>query len=468
MKKILFSFLILAMAVPMLVADTARGEGSCAEGRIEPVISGEVVDGGVTLSWDAIEHDGLKWFKVIISKYNTHPRYGDDGYLMYIIDEEATSYMINNLTPYRNGDFGEFLTTGDEYHFAVTAVYECSDGGTKKETSSPVTLTFPGGVDNPVSDYAEPNVSVTSDEDGVRVSWDAINDDRLQAFKIVASNNNQNPIYGQDGYLMYIIDEDSTSHLINNAHFYKNGDIGGKFKPGEDYYFTVTAIYTYKKLTGNAESTVYNGPAQPTASLEPELIEIDNKATLLKNDKMGEIFQELNQLRNTVKEQANQIKYLGSLVSDLSGLLEEAKQALNDFITYGVDENTQQLGEGERAAVIHSYKSAFNKLPETESELSDAIRIANGRWPSMTSQSAENKGKQSFKTIYKRDADMDHPNDNAAVTVMSYGLRQKATNRNLDSERTGIQIFKDIYGHTPSNTDEWNIMQAITYSGATR
>lgn len=463
----LFSFLALALMLPFVPVQTAQGEGSCAADRIEPVITGEVVDGGVNLAWEAIDHDGLKWFKIIISKYNTHPRYGDDGYLMYIIDKDATSYMVNNLKPYKNGDFGEYLTEGEEYHFAVTAVYECSDGGTKKETSNPVTLTFPGGVDNP-SDYPEPMVSVTSDENGVRVAWDAIDDDRLQGFKVVASNNNPNPQYGQDGYLMYIIDEDSTWHLVNNAHFYKNGDIDDKFKPGEDYYFTVAAIYTYKKVTGNAQEATYNGPAQPEATLEPELIEYDNKATLLKHDKMGEIFQELNELRNTVKEQANEIKYLHSLVADLGDLLEEAKQALNNFITYGVDENTQQLGEGERAAVIHSYKSAFDKLPETEDELADAVRIANGRWPSLTSQSAEDKAKQSFRTIYQRDPDMDNPNDNAAVTVMAYGLRQKATNRNLDSERTGIQIFKDIFGHTPATTDEWNIMQAITYSGATR
>jgi hypothetical protein len=63
---------------------------------------------------------------------------------------------------------------------------------------------------------------------------------------------------------------------------------------------------------------------------------------------------------------------------------------------------------------------------------------------------------------------MDNPNDNAAVTVMSYGLRQRAENRNLDSERNGIKIFSGIYKHTPSTTDEWNIMQAITYSGASR
>jgi len=63
---------------------------------------------------------------------------------------------------------------------------------------------------------------------------------------------------------------------------------------------------------------------------------------------------------------------------------------------------------------------------------------------------------------------MNNANDNAAVTVMAYGLRQKAENRNLNSEKSGIQTFKGIYGHTPQTTEEWNIMQAITYSGSSR
>jgi len=51
---------------------------------------------------------------------------------------------------------------------------------------------------------------------------------------------------------------------------------------------------------------------------------------------------------------------------------------------------------------------------------------------------------------------------------MAYGLRQKAENRNLNSEKAGIKIFKNIFGVVPKTTEDWNAMQAITYSGATR
>ena len=199
-----------------------------------------------------------------------------------------------------------------------------------------------------------------------------------------------------------------------------------------------------------------------------QITKINNKAKLLKQDKLSDILTELKQLRNRVKEQEAKIKYLNKLTTGLQKVTEAMKDRINNFITYGVDDNTKRLGAGERAAVMNSYKSAFDKLPDTEEELADAIKIANGRWPSQTSKRAETAAKSQFSRIYKRGASMDNPNDNAAVTLMAYGLRQSAENRNLDSERNGIKIFDGIYGHTPDTTEEWNIMQAITYSGAKR
>lgn len=149
-------------------------------------------------------------------------------------------------------------------------------------------------------------------------------------------------------------------------------------------------------------------------------------------------------------------------------LTSNMQSAIKTFITYGVDENTKKLGEGERAAVINSYEAAFDKLPQTEAELIDVIKIANGRFPSITSNDAEQQAKKQFYKIYNRVADMNNANDAAAIKVMAYGLRQKAQNRNLNSEKTGIKTFKAIFGNYPKTTEEWNTMQAITYSGATK
>jgi len=96
------------------------------------------------------------------------------------------------------------------------------------------------------------------------------------------------------------------------------------------------------------------------------------------------------------------------------------------------------------------------------------VKIANGQWPSKTSAVAEKKAAEKFQEIYKKIPDMNNQHDEAAITVMAYGLRQKAENRNLDSEKQGIATFRSLYKKLPTTTDDWNIVQSISYSGATR
>lgn len=171
--------------------------------------------------------------------------------------------------------------------------------------------------------------------------------------------------------------------------------------------------------------------------------------------------------RDAVKEKNAEKKYIASLIKGLKSVtLDDAqKTALNDFITYGTD-TTKILGEGERAGVISSYKSAFGKLPKTETEWQDALKIASGRWPSERVTAAETTAKTSFKKIYARTANMDKTNDNAAVTVMAYGLRPSA--RNLNSERAAILAFKHFIKRAPAEAADWDIVRAIAYSGAKR
>ena len=169
--------------------------------------------------------------------------------------------------------------------------------------------------------------------------------------------------------------------------------------------------------------------------------------------------------RDLAKEADGANKYTQPLTKGISGLTAENKNAITNFIVYGTN-STQILGAGERAGVVNSYKSAFGKLPATQSEWEDVIKIANGRWPSETNPTAEEKAKIEFRKVYKKDPDMNNPNDNAAVTVIAYGLRP--SDRNLDSEKAGIKTFKHIYGYNPISAIDWDIVRAIAYSGATR
>ncbi|MDP2708512.1 MAG: CARDB domain-containing protein, partial [bacterium] len=140
------------------------------------------------------------------------------------------------------------------------------------------------------------------------------------------------------------------------------------------------------------------GQSSPDTSIS----DMNDAAKNIIDDKYDTILTELKQLRDTVKEQQTEIKYLKSMTADLRNISDQIKSAINDFITYGVDANTVKLGAGERAAVINSYKAAFAKLPETEAELTDVIKIANGRFPSLTSDLSEKLAKEQFIKIYKR------------------------------------------------------------------
>jgi hypothetical protein len=207
--------------------------------------------------------------------------------------------------------------------------------------------------------------------------------------------------------------------------------------------------------------------AQATAAA-PSVTQINNNASQLYNGGMDSLLAQINQLRNTIAEQASQIKYLASLIKGVPQIPQATLDAINNFITYGVDQNTVKLGAGQRAAVVNSFKSAFDRLPTTQTDITDVVKIANGRWPGQTSPTAIADAKVDFKKVYLRDADMNNANDNAAITIMAYGLQQQAQNRNLNSERAGIKTFKYVYGRLPSSAQDWNVVMAITYSGATR
>jgi len=199
-----------------------------------------------------------------------------------------------------------------------------------------------------------------------------------------------------------------------------------------------------------------------------ELADIERKAELLAKKEVTLLLKELKVLRNTVKEQENRIKYLEKLDRDFDKLKAGIRDALNNFVTYGTDKNTQKLGEGQRAAVLHSYKRAFKALPQDEKDIEDVIKIANGRWPGKRNLTAEKTAKDQFVKVYKRVPNMNDARDNAAVTIITYGLQPKASDRNLASEKAAIKSYRAIYQADPKDGEDWDIVRAITYSGAAR
>ena len=201
------------------------------------------------------------------------------------------------------------------------------------------------------------------------------------------------------------------------------------------------------------------------SAAQAQLNQILIDATAVYSENIENILANASSGRDAKKEKNTLDKYIKELTKAIKNLTATDNNRLNFFITYGTV-GTKILGAGERAGVLNSYKAAFGKLPKTETEWQDAIKIAGGRWPSERNAAAETKAKASFKKIYGREANMDNQNDNAAVTVMAYGLRP--ANRNLNSEKAAILAFKYFLKRTPTTAVDWDIVRAIAYSGAKR
>lgn len=154
------------------------------------------------------------------------------------------------------------------------------------------------------------------------------------------------------------------------------------------------------------------------------------------------------------------------IVKSPHDLGEKDKKAISYFIDAGTP-TTIVLGSGERAGVLNSYLSVFDKLPRNVLEWQDIIKIANGRWPDERSEQREKLASENyFSAIYHREPNMENTNDNAAITVIAYGLRP--AQRNMESESKAIDIYRAIFQKNPVEASDWDLVRAIAYSGAVR
>lgn len=218
------------------------------------------------------------------------------------------------------------------------------------------------------------------------------------------------------------------------------------------------------KANSNANITKENATTS-TTPINSSVSEMLIEASIIAHNESNNYVKIFNTKRNTDNESITNSKYISILSNKSNALTNIVRTSMKNFITYGTF-TTQKLGAGERAGVINSYKSAFTKLPETQSDWEDIIKISNGRWPTQRSTISESKAKEQFEIIYKRAADRSNPHDDAAITVMAYGLRPG--NRNLNSEKNAINSFKHIYKYHPTSAIDWDIVRAIAYSGAKR
>ena len=199
--------------------------------------------------------------------------------------------------------------------------------------------------------------------------------------------------------------------------------------------------------------------------LDENIVKVKADAEVIAMQTIGGIIANVLGTRDLEAETSFEKSVVNKIVATVESVSTELKERLVAFVTYGTP-TTLSLGAGERGGVVNSFKEAFGKLPESQADWEDVVKIGNGRWPGQTNPDKETAAEKDFKTIYKRSADRANPNDDAAVVVMSYGLRPR--DRNLDSERAAIKSFRAIFGDSPSTATDWDTVRAIAYSGATR
>lgn len=202
--------------------------------------------------------------------------------------------------------------------------------------------------------------------------------------------------------------------------------------------------------------------AEPTASrVEPTLSNMTADAQLTVTADRSAITQAVGEAVNTGAEST----WSSTVTSVLGTVPSNLMSSILYFVVYGTP-TTEFLGAGERLGVVNSYRVAYSRLPSTVAHWNDIIKIGNGRWPGEFVTAAETAAKSRFRTIYLRTANMSNAKDNAAVTIMAYGLRPKP--RNLNSERAAISIFKGIFKKNPASATDWDAVRAVGYSGAVR
>lgn len=102
-------------------------------------VTGKVSDGKIILNWTPVaSSEGFHYYKVVISKNVSNPKYPQDGYLFYYSDVNKTSCVIDNSSAYNGGDIGKYLVPGQKYYFSITAVYK-----DRKIFGNSVQLTYP-------------------------------------------------------------------------------------------------------------------------------------------------------------------------------------------------------------------------------------------------------------------------------------------------------------------------------------
>jgi len=223
---------------------------------------------GWNLNWTiSPANKNLNYYKVVISKTDSTPKYPDNGYLQAISDRTQTQCSADNSGVYNGGDFGGYLTPGQKYYVSITYVFNDDT----KQYSNVLYLTYDGPAKVEPAAFS-PTLTGSEDGSGFHLSWTPSPGDRsLNYYKVVISQTDSTPQYSENGYLE-ALGKETTSFTVNNDRAYNGGDFGGYLTVGQYYSVAITYVFSDIKVTSNVLTLTYNGPAHDApAAFAPTL-----------------------------------------------------------------------------------------------------------------------------------------------------------------------------------------------------
>ena len=236
-------------------------------GETDVVLEMSTVEGGLKLDWTYDGENDATGYKIVASLSDGTPAYPENGNAKYV---QGNSTVVYNNDSYNGGDFSSF-TPDETYYFSITALI-----GESYVTSNVVKYTMPAAIS---IDGKVPEVTVSQVGEGLLVEWQGIDTTGLQGYKIVASVNDETPVYPDNGYATWITNLNTLSYYIEPNTIYKGGDLGGRFKTGETYYISVTAVYNSGKIAGNTVKYIMPGEPEEEVTIEEKTLTVEAVVT---------------------------------------------------------------------------------------------------------------------------------------------------------------------------------------------
>lgn len=207
----------------------------------------------IRIKWDkSPTADGFNYYKVVLSKGDSSPKYPDNGYLQAISNIDTTACTASPGDGYSGGDIGGELKPGQAYYISVTYVY---DGYRKYGNTVRVTMPGEPAPEEELAAFSGPTCSATLDGTTLKVSWKKLPADSVsyggrdyhdfQYYKVVIASH-ANPKYPDDGYVDVVSSIGSGYSEVSVE--------GGDYTSGSTWYVAITYVFSDGKIYSSDDS----------------------------------------------------------------------------------------------------------------------------------------------------------------------------------------------------------------------